>query len=193
MNIKHDKEKVLKKGLQLFSLKGYNALGVDEICKVTGMTKGAFYNAYKSKEQFLLDAIQLYGEMNVQRISQHLNNPKIKSPFERLQVFYLQMLEAQNKADYVGCFVNNVMAELGLSNPIVSNIANIEFYKFIDAIEPTIKEALIQNEIKKELPSRDLAEMIHATFYGLLNRLKSTQEIPQSIVIMKLLFNNIKN
>ena len=49
MNIKHDKENVLKIGLGMFCNKGYNSLGIDEICKVTGMTKGAFYNAFKSK------------------------------------------------------------------------------------------------------------------------------------------------
>ena len=66
MNIKHDKENVLKTGLSLFCNKGYNSLGIDEICKVTGMTKGAFYNAFKSKEQFLIEdlvieSIRIYG------------------------------------------------------------------------------------------------------------------------------------
>ena len=52
MNIKHDRNKVLQLGVKLFWCKGYHHLGVDEICKTTGMTKGAFYNAFKSKENF---------------------------------------------------------------------------------------------------------------------------------------------
>jgi TetR/AcrR family transcriptional repressor of nem operon len=59
MNIKHDKEKVLKKGVELFWCKGYNNLGVEEICKSTGITKGSFYNSFKSKENLELEVKEL--------------------------------------------------------------------------------------------------------------------------------------
>ncbi|MFT5020997.1 MAG: TetR/AcrR family transcriptional repressor of nem operon, partial [Polaribacter sp.] len=84
---KHDKEVVIKKGLELFCSKGYNNLGMDEICKTTGMTKGAFYNAFKSKEQFLLATIAAYGDMTVSHLSQKLNHSKAKA-IDRLTAMY---------------------------------------------------------------------------------------------------------
>jgi TetR/AcrR family transcriptional repressor of nem operon len=45
---KHDKEIVIEKGLGLFCSKGYNNLGIDEICKSTVINNGVFYNAFKS-------------------------------------------------------------------------------------------------------------------------------------------------
>jgi TetR/AcrR family transcriptional repressor of nem operon len=192
MNIKHDKENVLKIGLNLFCKKGYNALGIDEICKITGMTKGAFYNAFKSKEQFLIESILLYGENNVKRIQTELLADNQYAAFEILQRFYIKMLEAQPRIDYIGCFINNMMSELGIANELVGKLTTIEFNKFIDAIEPTVKKAQEEGDMIKEINARKLTELLHATFYGALTIAKSSQDFQQSINTIKILFNSLK-
>lgn len=192
MNIKHDKENVLKTGLSLFCNKGYNSLGIDEICKVTGMTKGAFYNAFKSKEQFLIEAILLYAKNNVNRIKTQLKSNTDKSAYERLFQFYINMLEVQPKVNFMGCFINNIMSELGAANDKVGLASTQAFDEFIDAIEPTVKEAQQNNELSSEWNSRQITELFHSTFYGSLTRAKSSRDNQQSINTMKLLFNNLK-
>ena len=192
MNLKHDKNSVLKIGLSLFCSKGYSNLGVDEICKMTGMTKGAFYNAFRSKEQFLSEAIQLYGTNNVQRIKAQLFPSDGCSAFERLQLFYHKMLEIQPKVDFTGCFINNIMSEMGFLNEMVGRSSKLEYDKFIDAIEPTVLEAQNKGEIDSEMDSRELIELIHSTFYGVLTIAKSSKDINQGIKTINLLFKNIK-
>jgi TetR/AcrR family transcriptional repressor of nem operon len=191
MNIKHDKEAVLKSGLHLFCTKGYNGLGVDEICKITGMPKGAFYNAFKSKEHFLIEVVKVYGENNLQRIKKELSTNDNYSAFERLKRFYIKMLEAQPRLNYMGCFVNNIMSELGISNELVGKIAAIEFNKFIEAIEPTVIDAQNNGEMNATINSRAITELLHATFYGVLTIAKSSQDFKQSINTINLLFNNL--
>lgn len=100
MNIKHDKEKVIKIGINLFCSKGYSNLGIDEICKSTGMTKGAFYNAFKSKEQFLLTTISTYGEMTVTHLSNRLNINNSKA-IDRLLSMYENMFDIQSNNKYM--------------------------------------------------------------------------------------------
>ncbi len=192
MNIKHDKEAVLKTGLGMFCNKGYNSLGIDEICKVTGMTKGAFYNAFKSKEQFLIEAILLYAKNNVNRIKTQLETNTEQSAYERLLQFYITMLEVQPKVNFMGCFINNIMSELGSANEKVGLASTQAFDEFIDAIEPTVKEAQQDNELNSEWNARQITELIHSTFYGSLTRAKSSKDYQQSISTIKLLFNNLK-
>ena len=192
MNIKHNKENVLKIGLGLFCNKGYNSLGIDEICKVTGMTKGAFYNAFKSKEQFLIEAILLYAKNNVNRIKTQLQPSETQTAYERLVQFYVEMLDIQPKVSFMGCFINNIMSELGAANEKVGLASTQAFDEFIDAIEPTVKEAQQNNELNSEWNARQIAELIHSTFYGSLTRAKSSKDYLQSINTMKLLFNNLK-
>ncbi|MBK8556697.1 MAG: TetR/AcrR family transcriptional regulator [Lewinellaceae bacterium] len=78
MNIKHDKETVIQKGLNLFCTEGLNAVGLAKICQYTGITKGACYNAVKSKEAFSLRCLFAYAagnmssELPASDISKHL-------------------------------------------------------------------------------------------------------------------------
>ena len=191
MNQKHDREKVVKTGLSLFCSKGYSSLGIDEICKTTGMTKGAFYNAFKSKESFLLETISKYGQMTVIRLNKQLNHKNAKA-VDRLQAFYENMFLVQPKNNYTGCMINNMMSELGTTNNLVSAATAIEFEHFLDVLEPCVKEAQNDGDLNPTIDSRALAELLHATFYGALTRAKSLQEYTNGIETMNLLINSLK-
>ena len=140
MNQRHDRSQVLAEGLQLFWTKGYSSLGVDEICAATGMAKGAFYHAFKSKENFLLAAMESFGTMTVKHISRELRPAKGKA-IDRIRHMYASMFRAQPKKGYAGCLVNNTMSELGDKNSTVCDATAREFNLILDAIEPAVKEA----------------------------------------------------
>ena len=189
---KHDKETVLKKGLSLFCNNGYNSVGINEICTKTGMTKGAFYHAFKSKEAFLLETLLLYGTTNVLRIRTKLQFNNNETPLERLEAFYIDMFMAQPKNNFMGCYINNMMSELGATNEIIGQATTIEFDNFIKVIEPTVHEAQISGELTKQMNAKEIAELLHSTFYGLLTRVKSSKNQNQSIHTMKLAFKSLK-
>lgn len=192
MNIKHDKDAVIKLGIDLICQKGYNHLGIDEICQKSGMTKGAFYNAFKSKENFLKETIQAYSIQNLKRIHNQLLNIDQKKSIDVLENFYIQMLEAQPKAGYKGCFINNMMAEMGILNEGIGLLTEAEFNKFIDAIVPTVIKAKQEGDLKKELDARETTELLHVTFYGVLTRSKSSQDFLKAKKTIQLLLNNLK-
>jgi len=191
MNLKHDKEKVLKTGLQLFWSKGYNSLGVDEICKTTRMTKGAFYNAFKSKENFLLSSIRAYGAMNVKNLEKQLNHTNEKA-IDRLLNMYKNMFENQPKKNFTGCMVNNMMSEIGSSNELVVKATADEFENLLIVIEPVVQEAQGDGDINPSVDSKSVTELIHTTFFGALTRAKSTKNIKQGIETMTLLIKSLK-
>ena len=191
MNIKHDKEKVIKIGAKLFCSKGYSNLGIDEICKATGMTKGAFYNAFKSKEQFLLTTMSTYGEMTVNHLSDRLNHNKSKA-IDRLLSMYENMFDIQPNKKYTGCMINNMMSELGSTNESISKATANEFDKFLSVIEPTVAIAQKDGDIIDTVSSSAITELLHSTFYGSLTRAKSTREHNHGIQTMTLLIKTLK-
>jgi TetR/AcrR family transcriptional repressor of nem operon len=193
MNIKHDRELVLQKGIKLFSENGYTKLGIDEICQQTGMTKGAFYNAFKSKEQFLQQVIELYSSNNVKRIQKKLALTSTnEKAIDKIAQFYLDMLAIQPNINHIGCLVNNMMAELGSINPTISALTTIEYNSFIQAIIPTIVAAQEAGDLTNLLSAKELTELLHATFYGLLTISKSNQDSLKSMATFRLLINNLK-
>lgn len=191
MNLKHNKEKVIETGLNLFCSKGYSNLGIDEICKSTGMTKGAFYNAFKSKEQFLLTTIIAYGEMTVNHLNKKLNHNKNKA-IDRLIDMYENMFDMQPDNNYTGCMINNIMSELGSTNEVVSKATSIQFENFLSIIEPVVVEAQKDGDIINSVNSSAITELLHSTFYGALTRAKSTREFNHGKETMTLLINSLK-
>jgi len=193
VNKRHDHKKVLQSGLELICLKGYNKLGVDEICKSTGITKGAFYNAYHSKENFLLKGLIAYGEMTVKRLKFQLSKEHAKPlAIDRLSDLYDFMFDAQPNNNYMGCLVNNIMSELGSTNAGVGSAAALEFNSFIEAIEPCVKEAQEDDDLTISIDSKTLTELLHSTFYGLLTKLKSDHDYKHAKIIMHTLIKSLR-
>jgi AcrR family transcriptional regulator len=46
--------KIMEAAIKLFSLRGYNKASVDDICEEAGISKGAFYHHFKSKQALFL-------------------------------------------------------------------------------------------------------------------------------------------
>jgi TetR/AcrR family transcriptional repressor of nem operon len=191
VNVKHDRKKVLTKGYDLFWSRGYNSLGVAEICKTTGMTKGAFYNAYKSKENFLLEGMKEYGNV-ASSINKELLKPSgKKDSLKRLRSFYDQMFDTQAKMNNRGCLIVNMMSEMGAQNSLVRKVAAIEFNNFIETIEPTVRGAQEEGDLRKDIDSKNLTELIHTTFLGSLTRAKGMKSEAEGKKTIKLLISSL--
>ena len=187
---KHDREKVLERGTDLFWTKGYSNLGVDEICTNTGMAKGAFYNAFESKENFLLEGIRRYGDSSSVTQQELLSSGGDRA-VDRLQNFYNKMFDFQSKMDYRGCLVVNMVSELSTENPIVRKAVARELDRFISNIEPTVKEAQRAGDLKEDINSEELTKLIHNTFIGTLTRAKSLKSNVEGKKTMKLLISSL--
>lgn len=174
MNHRHNRRAVVKEGIELFWGKGYHHLGVDEICRETGMTKGAFYNAFKSKENFLLTTIHAYGDELVGFLQEQLSKNDL-TPYQKLFGLYENMLKAQPENNFKGCLVNNMMSEMGALNIQVAEMATDQFNRFLSVIEPIVLKAQEDGDLNKRLNSKVLAEVIHTMFFGLLTRAKSNK------------------
>lgn len=191
MNIKHDRGKVLELGVQLFWCNGYYDLGVDKICKTTGMTKGAFYNAFKSKEGFLLSCIESYGQMNVAFLRTELS--KKQKAVDRILGVYINLFENQPNKNYIGCMTNNLMSEIGSSNEEVRKATAAAFNNLLKVIEPTVQEAQNDGDISSTISAKSITELLHTTFFGALTRAKSTKDFESSINTMTLLIKSLKS
>jgi len=173
MNYKHNRDLVIKKGIELFWTNGYHSLGVDKICKETGMTKGAFYNSFKSKESFLLTTIESYGLIVIHHIQSKLSSKE--KAFDKLVHLYTEMLEVSTQNNHKGCLVNNMMSEMTTTSVSISSLTEIQFDLFVKEIEPTVKKAQDDNELLNSIDSITLTELIHTTFFGFLTRSRSTK------------------
>ena len=193
MNKKHDREQVLTTGLDLFWSNGYSNLGMNEICKTTGMTKGAFYNAYESKEKFFLESIELYGDMMEQSLQGLINEKGEKtSALQRLRGMYDALIGSQSDQKFRGCLVHNSMSESSAQSAHIRDITTKQFERALLVIEPLVKQAQNDGDLLKDISSQEITELLHTTLIGIATRIKGLQNVGQGKKTMTLLINSLR-
>ncbi len=156
------------------------------------MTKGAFYNAFESKENFLLETLARFDKSNTERINTVLAPKKGVKAVDQLFEFYSYMIKVQPKVNFMGCMVNNMMSELGAINENVAHVTSKGFENIINAVEPCVQRAQHEGDINPDYDSKEMATLLHSTFYGVLTRAKSLGSNKKGLKTMELLFTNLK-
>jgi len=176
MNIKHDKQAILEQGEQILRKQGYHNTGINQILKECKIPKGSFYNFFKSKEEFGLEVLKLYGDNNLAMMSQFLESPE-ESPLQRLKSFYEGFYQVSQAEGYkYGCLVNNFTLEIGGQNETLRQMLDKQYNRFLTMVIGCLKEAQVQGEVRTDYTADELGEYIHGHFMGVLNRLKSSKD-----------------
>jgi AcrR family transcriptional regulator len=110
------KEHILKIAFRLFLLKNFKEVTMQDIVKETGLSKGAFYHYFASKEQVFQEVVGKYylgeGLYDIQTLSQ-----------TSLKAFYLDCL------GHIQHYIQFVLASAGIDGnvPSVVNYFNLVF------------------------------------------------------------------
>ncbi|ANU10231.1 hypothetical protein A1A1_16835 [Planococcus antarcticus DSM 14505] len=90
---------LLKQAVHLFSLKGFHQTSVQEVAQAAGISKGAFYKHFDSKENLFIEILKQYHEEITQAIShsQHAPGSDNKDVFkEKLSIEIERTLSNQD-------------------------------------------------------------------------------------------------
>lgn len=68
------RQRILLAAAALFTRKGFNNVGIDEVMETAGMTRGAFYAHFSSKIELYEEAIMAAGIAAAQRFSNHASD-----------------------------------------------------------------------------------------------------------------------
>jgi AcrR family transcriptional regulator len=102
------RERLLEEGYRLFSAYGLKKTNVEELAEAAGISKGAFYNFYTSKEALFMDVVELaevrYREGILASIEQEGSSPRarlfgiLKKAFEGVKT--IPLLQSITSKDY---------------------------------------------------------------------------------------------
>lgn len=105
------KQRLLAAGLRLMLAHGYNAVGVQEVLRETGVPKGSFYHHFASKEEFALQALDVY-QANVHAMLDATLGNRARPPLARVRDFFEGVRVAYMTEGYLGCFLGALGQEL---------------------------------------------------------------------------------
>ncbi|OPJ64802.1 TetR/AcrR family transcriptional regulator [Clostridium oryzae] len=147
MNTKTDsREKILTTAVKLFQIKGFNAVGLNEILKESNAPKGSLYYYFPNgKEELALEAIKLASEFIEKKVKTSLD--KYSDPIRAFQYNIENIIECLNKEYKLdGISISLLALETHLHNELLREACKDAF----SALQNIYADKLIQNGFPKE-------------------------------------------
>lgn len=116
---KNARDKLLEAALTVIRGQGYAATTVDELCAAAGVTKGAFFHHFKSKDELAVAAADYWSEMTEGVFAQALYHAH-EDPLDRV-IGYLEFRKdiLQGALSEFTCLVGTMVQETYDSHPAI--------------------------------------------------------------------------
>lgn len=186
---KHDskKEHILWAGLAVMKSHGYNGTSVKDIVDSAGVPKGSFYNYFKSKEVFAIEALEAVSSEDYQVIKSILHSGD-KKPMQRLQDFFEKSSAQACDCEFkVGCFFGNMGQEMADSNEAIRRKVNEILNRNTRLFADILDEAKAAGQINPAAETGEIAEYLLNAWEGSLLRMKASKSREPLDVFLKLL------
>lgn len=139
MSVIETRERLLETALELIWQSNYSSVGVNEICKKAGVTKGAFYHHFSSKASLFCEATSYYWQV-IKKDLDSIFSP-VNTPLEQLENLIQFLFNSKLSDDSVrGCPFFNAGAQIGTDDEKV-----LEALKNLSQTAITYNMALIKS------------------------------------------------
>lgn len=161
------REALFEAGLEIFAQKGFHRARLDDIAKSIGVTRGAIYWHFTSKEDFYVSLVQHYMGQLEEELMEILGRD-IPSA-QKLALTYLHYIERiQSSPDLARVKRLEIhKAETWESIPSLQELHSSKLKMWFETLKSLIEEGQRNREFKDELDPTSAAMLAVSTFCGL--------------------------
>jgi TetR/AcrR family transcriptional regulator, transcriptional repressor for nem operon len=160
------KTKLLDAALTAIRAKGYTATTVDDICEAAGVTKGAFFHHFKSKEELAIAAAKRWGA-GTSDLFASAPYRALPDPLDRV-LAYVDFRKAilQGELPEYTCFAGTTIQEVYDTHPLIREACEKTISDHAAVVEADIAEAMRKYNITGDWTAQSLALYTQAVLQG---------------------------
>ncbi len=166
--------KLLDAALTVIRTKGYSATTVDELCAAAGVTKGAFFHHFKSKNELGIAAANHWSEMTGALFAgaSYHDHP---APLDRI-LDYLEFRKALLAGDLPDftCLVGTMVQETYETEPAIRDACASSITSHAATLEADIEAAMRERDMAPDWTAKSLALHTQAVIQGAFILAKAT-------------------
>ena len=153
------KQDLLELGLKLLLKHGYADLGVATLLEQARVPKGSFYHHFDGKEDFALQAIDLYME-GVHGALEAAFGGDGGEPLEQICRFFEMVSDGYKGDGYLGCLLGGLGQELSGISPTFRKKVEECFNVIARRFEKALRIAKVRGQLRQGVDPRELAELL---------------------------------
>jgi TetR/AcrR family transcriptional regulator, transcriptional repressor for nem operon len=160
------KTKLLDAALSVIRAKGYSATTVDDICQAAGVTKGAFFHHFESKEELAVSAAGHFSSM-ADLLFSTAPYRNLPDPVDRL-LGYVDFRKAilQGDLPQFTCLLGTMVQEAYETHPRIREACEKHIGEHAGMVEADISEAMRKYGIDAEWSAGSVALYTQAVIQG---------------------------
>jgi len=161
-----DEDEILKKAINIFWEKGYNATSMHDLIDGLGIGRSSIYHAFGDKHNLFVMALERYQLDGTAKIKDIIDNaPSLKDALERLLNGVID--DVLQNIYPKGCFKVNSEVELGAQDEIVNKLLYTDDLIIEDALHTAFKKGQKNGEINSLKDPLALARFFCNTISGM--------------------------
>jgi len=160
------RQKLLDAALRVIREKGYHATSVDELCAAAGVTKGAFFHHFRSKEELAIAAADHWSAVTGNLFAQAPYHD-LADPLDRVLGYldFRTALVSGTLAEFT-CLVGTMTQETFLTNPAIRDACFASIAGHAQKLETDIAAAITLHGVKDGITAAGLALHSQAVLQG---------------------------
>jgi TetR/AcrR family transcriptional repressor of nem operon len=160
------KTKLLDAGLLVIRCKGYAATSVDDLCRAAGVTKGAFFHHFKSKEDMAVASAAHFGAM-AEGLFSHAGYRDLADPLDRL-LGYVDFRKdiLRGEVSHFTCLLGTLVQEAYETNPAIRATCDKYISAHAATVEADVAEVMRDRGMVPGWTASSLALYIQSVLQG---------------------------
>ncbi len=159
------KQRLIDAGLRLMLERGYNAMGIQQLLRETGVPKGSFYHHFASKEDFALQVIEAYVADVHQLLDATLEDGR-HPPLQRVRRFFEGVRDAYAVEGYLGCFLGALGQELSGASEVFRRRIERCIGAIAERLAACLEEARTRGDLPATTDPRRMADVLVDAWEG---------------------------
>jgi TetR/AcrR family transcriptional repressor of nem operon len=160
------KDKILEAALSVIRTKGYAATSVDDLCACAGVTKGAFFHHFESKEDLAVAAADYWSKVTGSLFAEAPYH-RHDDPLDRVlgYIDFRKSLLTGELPEFT-CLVGTMVQETYDSHPAIRDACARSIISHVTQVEADIREAIARHRINPPWTAASLALYMQAVLQG---------------------------
>ena len=160
------KGRILKAAGSLYSHHGCDGTTLDDILTSSGITKGAFYHYFKSKDDLCLALLDKVID-EYQQLAESID--PAATPFKQLQFFLSELIRLNRSGEWVNCkLMLRLSSETHTNHPGTDQRVGIFWQWYEDFYTELIEKSIKQGKLNSRIDARMQAKLLISTITGVL-------------------------
>ncbi len=174
------RKRILDAAQAMILERGYAGMSVDMLIRSLGLTKGAFFHHFRSKQDLARQLIRRFADEGIELLRSNLERARKLSddPLQQLLILiglYEELFEGLTEP-YPGCLLASYVYELQQFDADMRTILNEEFILSRTELSALIRQAMESYPPRAEVDPQALADCFMSTFEGAFILSKSLNE-----------------